>query len=45
MSSPKKPIVVVGLANIAVIESENGILVLDLAKSELLSAIVKRAAL
>ena len=37
-----RPVVVVGAENLAVIDSPNGLLVIDLAKSELLSPLVKR---
>ncbi|HYM62888.1 MAG TPA: mannose-1-phosphate guanylyltransferase [Thermoanaerobaculia bacterium] len=37
-----KTVAVVGVSNVAVIESPDGVLVIDLAKSELLSPVVKR---
>ncbi|MGA7615732.1 MAG: mannose-1-phosphate guanylyltransferase [Thermoanaerobaculia bacterium] len=41
-SDRTRPVGVVGLDNVAVIETEEGLLVLNLEKSELLSALVKR---
>jgi mannose-1-phosphate guanylyltransferase len=38
----EKPVAVVGVSDIAVIDSPDGLLVLDLRKSELLSAVVKK---
>jgi mannose-1-phosphate guanylyltransferase len=40
----EKPVVVIGLSGIAVIDSPEGLLVIDLEKSELLSAVVKKMA-
>lgn len=42
LSSPDKPVAVVGLSNIAVIDSPDGLLVLNLDKAELMSRVVKR---
>lgn len=41
LSSDPKPIVIVGLDNIAVVDSPNGLLVLDLDEAEALSQVVK----
>lgn len=38
----RKPVVAVGVSNVAIIESDEGILVLDLAHSDLLARVVKR---
>ena len=39
---PDKPVAVVGLSNVAVIDSPDGLLVLNLDKAELVSRLVKR---
>jgi mannose-1-phosphate guanylyltransferase len=41
-TSSNRDVAVVGVPNVAVIESPNGILVLDLAKAEILSSVAKR---